>query len=96
MADPVLEYSIVAIGGGIVGILRIIITVIYVFDCIGLAAVVLMQEGKQQGLGSIAGGTSDTYWSQNKGRSMEGKLVWVTKIMAIMFIVLSVVLNLDF
>lgn len=77
------------------GILRIIITVIYVIDCIGLAAVVLMQEGKQQGLGSIAG-MADTYWGQNKGRSMEGKLVLATKIMAIMFIVLSVVLNLNF
>jgi len=77
------------------GILRIIITVIYILDCIGLAAVVLMQEGKQQGLGSIAG-MADTYWGQNKGRSMEGKLVLATKVMAIMFIVLSVVLNLNF
>lgn len=77
------------------GILRIIITVIYVIDCIGLAAVVLMQEGKQQGLGSIAG-MADTYWGQNKGRSMEGKLVLATKIMAILFILLSVVLNLKF
>jgi len=55
-----------------------------------------MQEGKQQGLGSIAGMQQDTYWGQNKGRSMEGKLVLATKIMAVMFIVLSVVLNLDF
>jgi len=77
------------------GILRIIITVIYILDCIGLAAVVLMQEGKQQGLGSIAG-MADTYWGQNKGRSMEGKLVLATKVMAVMFIVLSVVLNLNF
>jgi len=77
------------------GILRIIITVIYILDCIGLAAVVLMQEGKQQGLGSIAG-MADTYWGQNKGRSMEGKLVLATKIMAVMFIVLSIVLNLNF
>ena len=77
------------------GILRIIITVIYIIDCIGLAAVVLMQEGKQQGLGSIAG-MADTYWGQNKGRSMEGKLVLATKVMAVMFIVLSVVLNLNF
>jgi len=77
------------------GILRIIITVIYILDCIGLAAVVLMQEGKQQGLGSIAG-MADTYWGQNKGRSMEGKLVLATKVMAIMFVVLSVVLNLNF
>ena len=42
-------------------ILRTILTVIYVIDCIALTVVVLMQEGKQQGLGAIAG-ISDTYW----------------------------------
>ena len=51
-------------------ILKIILTVIYAIDCIALTVVVLMQEGKQQGLGSIAG-VADTYWGKNKGRSME-------------------------
>ena len=46
-------------------ILRTILTVIYVIDCIALTVVVLMQEGKQQGLGAIAG-ISDTYWGRNK------------------------------
>ena len=54
-------------------ILKIILTVIYAIDCIALTVVVLMQEGKQQGLGSIAG-VADTYWGRNKGRSMEGNL----------------------
>ena len=58
-------------------ILRIILTVIFVLDCIGLTVIVLMQEGKQQGLGSIAG-VADTYWGRNKGRSMEGGLVKAT------------------
>ena len=49
-------------------ILRTILTVIYVIDCIALTVVVLMQEGKQQGLGAIAG-ISDTYWGRNKSRS---------------------------
>ena len=42
-------------------ILRIVLTVIFVLDCIALAAVVLMQEGKQKGLGAISG-MADTYW----------------------------------
>ena len=33
-------------------ILRTILTVIFAIDCIALTVVVLMQEGKQQGLGS--------------------------------------------
>lgn len=76
-------------------ILRTIITIIYVVDCIILAGLVLRQEGKQQGLGSIAG-IADSYWEQNKGRSKEGRYVLGTKISAVVFIALSVVLNLKF
>ena len=36
-------------------ILRIVLTVLFVIDCIGLSVIILMQEGKSQGLGSIAG-----------------------------------------
>ena len=76
-------------------ILRIILTVLFVIDCLGLTVVVLMQEGKQQGLGAIAG-MADTYWGKNKGRSMEGTLVKVTKILGVLFFVLALVLNLKF
>lgn len=77
--------------------LKVILTVIYVLICIGLVVVVLMQEGKE-GLSSaiMGGGSSDTYWSKNKGRSKEGKLSKATVILAILFVVLSVVLNLSF
>lgn len=76
-------------------ILRIVLTVIFVIDCIALTVVVLMQEGKSAGLGAIAG-SNDTYWGKNKGRSMEGALIKSTKFMAILFMVLAVVLNLNF
>ena len=76
-------------------ILRIILTVIFVLDCIGLTVIVLMQEGKQQGLGTIAG-VADTYWGRNKGRSMEGGLVKASTVMAILFFVLAVILNMNF
>ena len=76
-------------------ILKIVITIIFVIDCIALSAVVLMQEGKSAGLGTIAG-MADTYWGQNRGRSMEGTLVKVTKILAALFIILAAVLNLKY
>ena len=76
-------------------ILRTILTILFVIDCIALTVVVLMQEGKSQGLGAIAG-AADTYWGKNKGRSMEGGLVKATTIMGILFFVLAVVLNLNF
>ncbi len=75
-------------------ILKIVLMILFAIDCIALSAIVLMQEGKTQGLGSIGGMSTDTYWGQNKGRSMEGALVRGTKMLAILFIVLAAVLNL--
>ncbi len=77
------------------GVLQIILTILYVIDCIALSAIVLMQEGKSAGLGAIAG-AADTYWGQNKGRSMEGGLEKLTKILAVIFFVLSLVLSMSF
>ena len=84
------------IGGGEVGILRIILTIIFIIDCIALTVIVLMQEGKDQGLGSLSGSMTDTYWSKNKSRSIEGRLVKFTTITAVAYIVISVILNLNF
>lgn len=75
-------------------VLKIILTILFALDCIGLTIIVLMQEGKQQGLGSIAG-AADSYWGRNKGRSMEGGLVKATTIMAVLFFVLAAVLNMN-
>ena len=74
-------------------ILKILLTILFVIDCIALSAIILLQEGKSAGLGTISG-AADTYWAQNKGRSMEGTLVKSTKFLAILFLVLAAVLNL--
>ena len=74
-------------------VLKIILTVVFIIISIALTVIILMQEGKSAGLGTISG-MADTYWGQNKGRSMEGALVKSTKFLAILFIVLAAVLNL--
>lgn len=76
-------------------ILRTILTILFVIDCIALTVVVLMQEGKSQGLGAIAG-AADTYWGKNKGRSMEGKLVTITKVLSVLFVLIAIILNINF
>ncbi len=75
--------------------MRIFLTLIFILVCVALTVVVLAQEGKDAGLGSIAG-TADSYWGKNKSRSMEGNLVRFTRWLAIAFIVLTIVLNLSF
>ena len=72
----------------------IIITVIQVLAALFLIAVVLLQSGKDAGLsGAIAGG-SESFMSKNKARSFDAKLAKATKWVAIVFIVLTFVLNL--
>ena len=73
--------------------MTILVSIIYVILGVALSAIILMQEGNTQGLGSI-GGMADSYWGKIKGRSMEGTLVKSTKFLAILFIVLAAVLNL--
>lgn len=75
-------------------VLKTIITIVFIFVCVALVIVVLMQEGKSAGLGSISG-AAETYWGRNKGRSMEGLLVKITKVLAVLFMVLAAVLNLN-
>ena len=74
-------------------ILKIVLTVIFILVSIALTVIILMQEGKSAGLGAIAG-AADTYWGKNKGRSMEGMLVKITRILVVVFIVLAAILNL--
>ena len=75
-------------------ILRYILMGIFVLVCIVATVLVLLQEGRSQGLGAIAG-AAESYWGKNKGRSMEGNLVKWTKILTVVFFLLAIVLNLD-
>ncbi|MCH5275200.1 MAG: preprotein translocase subunit SecG [Lachnospiraceae bacterium] len=74
--------------------MRIALTILFIVICIALVVLVLMQEGKSAGLGAISG-AAETYWGKNKGRSMEGQLVKITKILAVAFILLALILNLN-
>ena len=76
------------------GALRLTLTIIFILVCIALVILVLLQEGKTAGLGTISG-AAETYWGKNKGRSMESKLVKITTGLAIAFMLLVVILNLN-
>lgn len=69
------------------------LTILFVIVSLALVVLVLMQEGKSAGLTGSINGMADTYWGKNKGRSLEGKLVKITRILVIVFFVLAIVLN---
>lgn len=67
---------------------------ITILTSIALIIIVLMQEGRSDGLsGAIAGG-AETFFGKNKGRTMEHKLVTITKVLAVIFFVLSLIATL--
>ena len=73
-------------------VLNTILTVVFIILSIVITVVILMQEGKSAGLGAIAC-AADTYWGKNKGRSMEGMLVKITRACVVLFLVIAMVLN---
>ncbi len=76
-------------------VLKVITIIAYIAICIGLVVIVLMQEGKSAGLGTISG-AADTYWGKNKGRTLDGSLNKLTAVLAVLFVVLSILLNMGF
>ena len=85
-----LELESLSIGGVIT--VSTVLTVIFIIVCIALTVVVLLQEGKSAGLGVVSG-AADTYWGKNKGRSMEGTLEKITRILVVLFLVIALALN---
>ena len=75
--------------------IRVILTIVFIIVCLALIGIVLLQEGKSAGLGAVAG-AAESYWGKNKGRSMEGTLVKITKYLVVAFIVIAAVLNINF
>lgn len=74
--------------------MTIVLTIIQLIAAIFLTAVVLLQSGKRSGLsGAIAGG-AETFMTKAKAKTWDAKLAKMTKWVAIVFVVLTLVLNL--
>ena len=72
-----------------------ILLILYIIVCVALTVVVILQEGKQAGLTGAISGAAESYWGKNKGRSMEGGLVMATRGLAVLFVLISLLLNLS-
>ena len=75
------------------GALRITLTVILAIMELFLIAVVLLQESKNPGMSGTISGGAETFFGKHKARSYEGKLRLLTKVSAVGFILLAVVLS---
>ena len=74
--------------------LRILLTIVFVIACVAMTVIVLMQEGKSSGLSALSG-AAESHWAKNKGRTLEGNMEKITKIIAVLIFVLALALNLN-
>lgn len=75
-------------------ILKNIVTVVYVINCLVLIVICLMQSKEDEGAsGAIVGGSSSSFYEKNKGRTKEGRLKKWTIILGVLFAILTIVLG---
>lgn len=72
--------------------LQIFFGIVLLLFSVAIIIIVLLQEGHQQNLGAITGG-ADTFLSKNKARSVDAFLARWTKVVAVGFFVLVIVIN---
>lgn len=74
-------------------VLTTIISILQVISGIAVMLVVLMQSGKSAGLSGAISGGADTFMSKGKAKTWDAKLAKATKWFALVFIVLTLILN---
>lgn len=74
--------------------LTTVLSVIQVLCCIVIIAVVMLQSGKSAGLSGAISGGAETFMSSGQAKSLDSKLSKATPWLALVFVVLTLVLNL--
>ena len=73
--------------------LSIVITVLQLLSGLALTVIVLMQSGKSAGLSGAISGGADNFLSKGKAKTWDAKLARLTPIFALVFVVLTFILN---
>ena len=74
------------------GVLGYVFGALLALVSIVIILVIILQQGNQQGLGVVSG-VADSYLSKNKARSIDAKLARATKVIAALFIIFVIALN---
>ena len=71
-----------------------VLSIIQVLCCIAIVAVVMLQSGKSAGLSGAISGGAETFMSSGQAKSLDSKLSKATPWLSLVFVVLTLVLNL--
>ena len=75
-------------------VLQTVVTILEVIASVALILVVMFQSGKENGLGALAGKSSDTYLSKSKFNNLDKTLASATKWIALVWVLLTLSLSL--
>ena len=70
------------------------LAIVHLIVCVAIIAIVVLQSGKSSGLSGALSGSSDTFLSKNKSKTLDAKLARATKWFAGIFVLATIVLNL--
>ena len=70
------------------GTLKIVLLVLQILSCVSLVTIIMLQSGKEDGLGALTGG-SGSYMSRQKAATLDAKLARMTKWIAAAFVLLT-------
>ena len=73
--------------------MKIALVVIHLILCLALGSVVLMQSGKSDGLSGAISGGAETFFGKSAGRTIDQMLKKWTTVLAMLFLISSVVLS---
>lgn len=76
-------------------VMQTIITILHIVIAVGLIVTVLFQQGKDAGLSGAIGGenSSESFFGKNKSKTKNAILGRITTILAVLFIVTSLLLS---
>ena len=75
-------------------ILKIVLIIVDIILALGIVILVMMQNKEDQGMsGTITGSTTNNFLDKNKGRTRTGMLKRMTILFSILFVIVTVVLN---
>ena len=74
--------------------LTTVLSVIRVLCCIAIIAVVMLQSGKSAGLSGAISGGAETFMTSGQAKTLDTKLSKATPWLSLVFVVLTLILNL--
>ena len=69
-----------------------VVSIVLIIAALFMIVTVLLQSSEEGGISAISGQSSNSYFTKSKAKTFEAKLALGTKIAAVIFVVLSLVM----